>query len=110
MLQINESYHSRYIIDDDIQISINPDFGGDATPQRRVTIIGLEMEIDSGSFPLGKLRIECRAAVLKLYNSNVELILEEERPRLASVLGTRESSKGKSHSIFLHSVYYYRRW
>lgn len=62
--------------------------------QRMVTVVGLELDIDGSTFQYGKIRIECKANMFKLHSSSVELVLEEERPRLASVLGTRESSLG----------------
>lgn len=67
----------------------------DVPGQRKVTVIGLELDIEGSSFLYGKVRIECEASMFQLFRSKVELILEEERPRLASVLGTRESSIGK---------------
>jgi hypothetical protein len=51
--------------------------------------------MDSGTFHYGKLRVQCVATMFHLYHEEAETILEEERPRLASVLGTRESSLGK---------------
>lgn len=63
--------------------------------QRQVTVVGLELDIEGSTFQYAKVRIECEATMFQLYRSKVELVLEEERPRLASVLGTRESSLGK---------------
>lgn len=68
----------------------------DTSSQRQITVVGLELDIEGGSFQYGKVRIECEATMFQLYQSKVELVLEEERPRLASVLGTRESSLGKA--------------
>lgn len=53
---------------------------------------GLDLEIASDSFNHGRIRITCRVNVFHLYNAESEIFVEEERPRLASVLGTRESS------------------
>lgn len=67
--------------------------------ERKVTVIGLELDIEGSTFQYGKMRIECRATMFQLYSSTVELVLDEEKPRLASVLGTRESSLGSYFSI-----------
>lgn len=53
------------------------------------------MDMDSSTFLYGKLRVQCVATMFQLYREEAEAILEEERPRLASVLGTRESSPGE---------------
>ncbi|PSN46591.1 hypothetical protein C0J52_24399 [Blattella germanica] len=67
-------------------------------PQSRlVTMIGLELDMDSSTFQFGKLRVQCVATMFQLYREEAEAILEEERPRLASVLGTRESSPESLH-------------
>lgn len=56
----------------------------------RSTIVGLDHDIDG--FKNGRLHIACHASVFQLYNETAEISLDEERPRLASVLGTRESN------------------
>ncbi|XP_024945981.1 uncharacterized protein LOC107272902 isoform X2 [Cephus cinctus] len=58
----------------------------------QITIAGLDFEIIPDSFSNGRLHITCRANLFHLYQAEADIILEEERPRLASVLGTRESS------------------
>ncbi|CAG2054052.1 unnamed protein product, partial [Timema podura] len=60
--------------------------------ERMVTSISLEMEISASSFQYGKVRLQCLATMFQLYRGEVEVVLEEERPRPASVLGTRETS------------------
>jgi hypothetical protein len=67
----------------------------DDPQSRKVTTIGLELDMDSSTFQTGKLRVQCVATMFQLYRQEAEAILEEERPRLASVLGTRESSLGE---------------
>jgi hypothetical protein len=67
----------------------------DDQQSRIVTTIGLEMDMDSSTFLYGKVRVQCVATMFQLYREETEAILEEERPRLASVLGTRESSLGE---------------
>ncbi|XP_015521933.1 uncharacterized protein [Neodiprion pinetum] len=55
-------------------------------------VAGLDLEIAPDSFNHGRLHITCRVNVFDLYTAQSEIFVEEERPRLASVLGTRESS------------------
>ncbi|XP_076238196.1 uncharacterized protein LOC143181580 [Calliopsis andreniformis] len=60
--------------------------------QQLMTIAGLDFEIIPDSFSNGRLHIICHANVFHLYTKQADIVLIEERPRLASVLGTRESS------------------
>lgn len=93
---MNESFHNRYTIEEETQVK--QDENGillDPPSQKQVTVVGLEMDVEGSSFQYGKLRVECEATMFQFYRSKIELILEEERPRLASVLGTRESSLGE---------------
>lgn len=60
--------------------------------QQQMTIAGLDFETMQDNFNNGRLHIVCQANVFHLYQKKTDVILKEERPRLASVLGTRESS------------------
>ncbi|XP_018399729.1 PREDICTED: uncharacterized protein LOC108777362 [Cyphomyrmex costatus] len=60
--------------------------------QQHMTVAGLDFETMQDSYSNGKLKIMCHANVFHLYKETAEVSLKEERPRLASVLGTRESS------------------
>lgn len=60
--------------------------------QQLMSIAGLDFEIIPDSFNNGRLHIICHANVFHLYKKTADVLLIEERPRLASVLGTRESS------------------
>ncbi|XP_066591260.1 uncharacterized protein [Prorops nasuta] len=78
-------------------VPVNSSFLINATASKlgdnqRMTIAGLDFEIIPDSFSNGKLFIICRATVFHLYQKKADAVLIEERPRLASVLGTRESS------------------
>lgn len=64
----------------------------DQGPPVRKTVAGLDFETMQDNFSNGRLHIVCNAYVFHLYQKKAEVILKEERPRLASVLGTRESS------------------
>ncbi|XP_075216306.1 uncharacterized protein LOC142321793 [Lycorma delicatula] len=75
----------------------------DRVGDRYVTTAGIEQHLD---IP-GKQRIICVADIYEVVSTQTEIFLEEERPRLASVLGTRESTqngceaKGDLFSIWL---------
>ncbi|XP_008546379.1 uncharacterized protein LOC103570425 [Microplitis demolitor] len=51
----------------------------------------LDFEITQDSFSNGRLQISCHANVFQLYKKEAIALIDEERPRLASVLGTRDS-------------------
>lgn len=54
------------------------------------TTVGLQVEVES--FQEGKLRLQCLVQLYDVYSTENQVWLDEDRPRLASVLGTRESS------------------
>lgn len=60
--------------------------------QQQMTIAGLDFETMQDNFSNGRLHIVCHANVFHLYQKKADVHLIEERPKLASVLGTRESS------------------
>ncbi|XP_072749105.1 uncharacterized protein [Anoplolepis gracilipes] len=60
--------------------------------QQQMTIAGLDFETMQDNFSNSRLHIICHANVFHLYQKKADVFLKEERPRLASVLGTRESS------------------
>lgn len=47
------------------------------------------------SFERGQLRLTCISTVHSVYSEQAELVINEERPQIASVLGTRDRSSGK---------------
>lgn len=53
-----------------------------------VTTAGLEMLLNES----GRLRIQCIADLYHIRVTKKDIVLDEERPILASVLGTRESN------------------
>lgn len=60
--------------------------------QQHMTVAELDFETMQDSFSNGMLQIVCHANVFHLYKDTASVSLKEERPRLAPVLGTRESS------------------
>ncbi|XP_054262494.1 uncharacterized protein LOC128986256 [Macrosteles quadrilineatus] len=60
--------------------------------QDPVTIAGLNLGVNT--FLGGKLTIVCVADLFGVYSSRAEVTLDEERPRLASVLGNHHQAQG----------------
>lgn len=72
--------------------------------QQQMTIAGLDFETMQDNFSNSRLHIICHANVFHLYQKKADVFLKEERPRLASVLGTRESSyTGR----YIYNIYIY---
>lgn len=72
--------------------------------QQQMTVAGLDFETMQDNFNNGRLHIVCHANVFHLYQKKADVLLIEERPKLASVLGTRESSYIGSVVFFLLST------
>lgn len=62
--------------------------------KQMLTTAGIDVEVDVSNFHGGKMRVACVADIYRIYSTQTEVIVDEERPRLASVLGTRDSSSG----------------
>ncbi|KAF2904934.1 hypothetical protein ILUMI_01240 [Ignelater luminosus] len=62
----------------------------------KISVSRFELEIDANTFLDGKVRLQCVATLFDLYQSQAEIVLQEERPRPrpSSVLGTRDASSG----------------
>lgn len=58
----------------------------------------LEMDTDANSFRGGRLKLKCIASVYSIYKRASEMQIEEEKPRSASVLGSKDSSSSSSSS------------
>ncbi|XP_034824331.1 uncharacterized protein [Maniola hyperantus] len=58
------------------------------------SISQLSFMVRPGSFERGQLRLTCISTVHSVYNEQAELVINEERPQIASVLGTRDRSSG----------------
>ncbi|CAG9560195.1 unnamed protein product [Danaus chrysippus] len=54
----------------------------------------LSFMVRPDSFERGQLRLTCISTVHSVYNEQAELVINEERPQIASVLGTRDHSSG----------------
>ncbi|VVC97202.1 unnamed protein product, partial [Leptidea sinapis] len=69
----------------------------DPTPTRETTnkvasVSQLSFLVRPDSFERGQLRLTCVSTVHSVYSERAELVINEERPQIASVLGTRDSS------------------
>ncbi|KAJ3643273.1 hypothetical protein Zmor_025996 [Zophobas morio] len=75
----------------------------DSRRQPHITQSALELEIDSNTFEGGKARLQCVASLFHLYKREVELIVEEEkpRPRPSSELRTRDAADFRIESYYL---------
>ncbi|KAG8255423.1 hypothetical protein J6590_093154 [Homalodisca vitripennis] len=64
-----------------------------------VTTASLTVELSSARFPGGKLRLRCVADLFSISRTVRELWLDEDRPRLASVLGNKNSAAAGASSF-----------
>lgn len=65
----------------------------DSFPELWVTKAGLQFEVNT--FQVRQLRILCIADLFQVFSSRTEIVLTEERPKLASILYTRGSASCK---------------
>lgn len=54
----------------------------------------LSFMVRPDSFERGQLRLTCISSVHSVYSEQAELVINEERPQIASVLGTRDLASG----------------
>ncbi|CAH0727976.1 unnamed protein product, partial [Brenthis ino] len=54
----------------------------------------LSFMVRPDSFERGQLRLTCISTVHAVYSEQAELVINEERPQIASVLGTRDRASG----------------
>lgn len=59
------------------------------------SISQLSFMVRPDSFERGQLRLTCISTVHSVYSEQAELVINEERPQIASVLGTRDGAEGK---------------
>ncbi|GBP68471.1 hypothetical protein EVAR_52632_1 [Eumeta japonica] len=67
---------------------------------RVASLSQLSFMVRPDSFERGQLRLTCIASVYGVYSERAELVINEERPQIASVLGTRDSGQGSWLSFF----------
>ncbi|CAG4937966.1 unnamed protein product [Colias eurytheme] len=54
----------------------------------------LVMRVQSSHFHKGRLNVTCVARILSVWSGSAVLILDEERPQIAPVMGSRDSNSG----------------
>ncbi|XP_021202683.2 uncharacterized protein LOC105841416 [Bombyx mori] len=64
------------------------------TSNKVASISQLSFMVRPDSFERGQLRLTCISSVHSVYSEQAELVINEERPQIASVLGTRDSAGG----------------
>ncbi|KAL0840667.1 hypothetical protein ABMA28_015863 [Loxostege sticticalis] len=65
------------------------------TSNKVASISQLSFMVRPDSFERGQLRLTCISSVHSVYSEQAELVINEERPQIASVLGTRDDARGK---------------
>ncbi|XP_053602136.1 uncharacterized protein LOC128670481 [Plodia interpunctella] len=71
------------------------------TSNKVASISQLSFMVRPDSFERGQLRLTCISSVHSVYNERAELVINEERPQIASVLGTRDAAGLVSPSLLL---------
>ncbi|XP_063531932.1 uncharacterized protein LOC134742673 [Cydia strobilella] len=61
----------------------------------------LSFMVRPDSFERGQLRLTCISSVHSVYSERAELVINEERPQIASVLGTRDRAGAVASSLAL---------
>ncbi|XP_075970202.1 uncharacterized protein LOC142972790 [Anticarsia gemmatalis] len=64
------------------------------TSNKVASISQLSFMVRPDSFERGQLRLTCISTVHSVYSEQAELVINEERPQIASVLGTRDAAGG----------------
>lgn len=86
---------------------VDPNYVGETKRKPVITVVNLELEINTSTFQGGKARLKCVAKLFNLYTAQTEQILEEENPKPSSVLGTRSSSPGENNIILFYFISYF---
>ncbi|CAK1553444.1 unnamed protein product [Leptosia nina] len=90
---------SRLDLDDDVTDPIPTSMR--ESSNKVASISQLSFLVRPDSFERGQLRLTCVSTVHTVYSERAELVINEERPQIASVLGTRDGSAGLVASLHL---------
>ncbi|KAG6460459.1 hypothetical protein O3G_MSEX011990 [Manduca sexta] len=72
------------------------------TSNKVASVSQLSFMVRPDSFERGQLRLTCISSVHSVYSEQAELVINEERPQIASVLGTRDAASGPAAvSVYL---------
>ncbi|XP_049865779.1 uncharacterized protein LOC126366633 [Pectinophora gossypiella] len=75
------------------------------TSNKVASISQLSFMVRPDSFERGQLRLTCISSVHSVYTEQAELVINEERPQIASVLGTRDAAVSVAASTLLTTLY-----
>ncbi|PZC83889.1 hypothetical protein B5X24_HaOG206638 [Helicoverpa armigera] len=75
------------------------------TSNKVASISQLSFMVRPDSFERGQLRLTCISTVHSVYSEQAELVINEERPQIASVLGTRDAAGPVAESLLLMLEY-----
>ncbi|XP_047986543.1 uncharacterized protein LOC125226582 [Leguminivora glycinivorella] len=71
------------------------------TSNKVASVSQLSFMVRPDSFERGQLRLTCISSVHSVYSERAELVINEERPQIASVLGTRDRAGEVASSMAL---------
>ncbi|XP_073951281.1 uncharacterized protein [Choristoneura fumiferana] len=71
------------------------------TSNKVASLSQLSFMVRPDSFERGQLRLTCISSVHSVYSEQAELVINEERPQIASVLGTRDHAGAVASSLAL---------
>ncbi|XP_063360891.1 uncharacterized protein LOC134650006 [Cydia amplana] len=71
------------------------------TSNKVASVSQLSFMVRPDSFERGQLRLTCISSVHSVYSERAELVINEERPQIASVLGTRDRADAVPSSLAL---------
>ncbi|KAG7299699.1 hypothetical protein JYU34_016696 [Plutella xylostella] len=74
------------------------------TSNKVASISQLSFMVRPDSFERGQLRLTCISSVHSVYSERAELVINEERPQIASVLGTRDAASGSAPASLVLTV------
>ncbi|XP_052751331.1 uncharacterized protein LOC113514039 [Galleria mellonella] len=74
------------------------------TSNKVASISQLSFMVRPDSFERGQLRLTCISTVHSVYSEQAELVINEERPQIASVLGTRDRAGGPVAASLLLTI------
>ncbi|XP_028038577.1 uncharacterized protein LOC114249270 [Bombyx mandarina] len=76
----------------------------------------LVIRVQSVHFHKGRLNVTCVAHVLSIWSSSGVLLLDEERPQIAPVMGSRDSNSGLPKcassliAVIIHNLFFCWQW
>ncbi|CAH2075371.1 unnamed protein product, partial [Iphiclides podalirius] len=91
---------SRY---DDVSSKFNISADDDRC-NKSSTFSQLVLRVQPTHFQKGRLNVTCVARILSVWSANEVLLLDEERPKIAPVMGSRDSTSGALRHILVRNA------